>query len=100
MSRYIDADYILKDRDDVINVFIHADMETRIKRAIEEYGNSEKEVKSIIKKYDKKRSKHYETYTCRKWGDRQNYDVILNSQTLGVEGCVNLLMATYNEFNK
>ena len=94
------ADYILKDHENVINVFIHADMETRMKRAIEEYGHSEKEVKSVVKKYDKKRSNHYTTYTCRKWGERQNYDLMLNSKTLGIDGCVNLLMATYNEYIK
>lgn len=86
------ADYILRDRDDVLNVFIHADYDERYKRAIEEYGIEEKSVNSVIKKSDKARSKHYAFYCEKKWGNIDNYHLVLNSGKFGIDKSVDLIL--------
>ncbi len=87
------ADYILRDRDDVLNVFIHADFDERVKRAVEEYGIEEKHVNSVIKKSDKARSKHYAFYCEKKWGNIDNYHLILNSGKFGIDKAVDLILS-------
>lgn len=86
------ADYILRDRDDVLNVFIHSDYNQRAKRAVEEYGIEEKNVASVIKKSDKARAKHYSFYCEKKWGNLDNYDLILNSGKFGLEKSVEIIL--------
>ena len=86
------ADYILRDRDDVLNVFVHAELEDKKKTAVELYGIDPKKVESTINKSDKARAKHYAFYCERKWGQAQNYDLTLNSTRFGVKGCVEALM--------
>lgn len=85
------ADYVLRDRKDCLNVFIHADEEDKIDRAIHFYGMPEKEAASILKKTDKARYNHYKYYTDREWGMSDNYDVCLNSSMFGIEGCVKII---------
>lgn len=85
------ADYILKDRSDIINLFIYADKESRKKRAINEYGISPNKVDSYIHKTDKKRSTYYNHYTGEKWGNYLNYHMCLDSSILGVEGTVHMI---------
>ena len=87
------ADYILKDRDDVLNVFIHADYDTRVKRAIEEYGIKSSNVSSVIRKSDKARAKHYAFYCEKKWGQIENYHMVLDSGKFGVDKTVELIKA-------
>lgn len=91
------ADYILKDRNDVINVFIHAPNEIRKKRTIEEYGANPNKIESFLHKMDKKRSTYYNYYTEHRWGFSANYDLCLDSGTLGIDGCVNMIEAFINE---
>ncbi|MBU3804587.1 MAG: cytidylate kinase-like family protein [Candidatus Cellulosilyticum pullistercoris] len=85
------ADYILKDRSDIINLFIYADKESRKKRAINEYGISSNKVDSYLHKIDKKRSTYYNHYTGEKWGNYLNYHMCLDSSILGVEGTVHMI---------
>ena len=85
------ADYILKDRSDIINLFIYADKESRKKRAINEYGISPNKVDSYLHKIDKKRSTYYNHYTGEKWGNYLNYHMCLDSSILGVEGTVHMI---------
>lgn len=85
------ADYILKDECEVFSVFIHADMECRVKRCVEEYGLSAKRVEQQIRDKDRIRARHYEYYTDRAWGDRKNYHLCINSGLLGVDNSVQLL---------
>lgn len=91
------ADYILKDRNDVINVFIHASDAIRKKRTIEEYGADPRKIESFLHKKDKKRSTYYNYYTEHKWGFSANYDLCLDSGTLGIDGCVNMIEAFISE---
>ncbi len=86
------ADYILKDRKDCLNVFIHADKEYRADRIVRLYGESEKSPLSRLQEKDKRRSINYQHYTGRTWGHAENYDICLNSGTLGIENCVNIIV--------
>lgn len=86
------ADYILRERDDVLNVFIHADFEERAKRAVEQYGIEEKNASSVIKKSDKARAKHYAFYCEKKWGNIDNYHLVLNSGKFGIDRSVELIL--------
>ena len=84
------SDYILKsDNIPAIHVLIHADMPHRIKRVLERYGEIEEvSVKKRIQKKDKQRRTYYRYYTDQHWGDYENYDLALDSGTLGEKNCV------------
>lgn len=82
------ADYVLKDFDNVIKVFIWAPHNDCIKNIVDLYSLSEKEADKKIKKIDRHRSEYYHYYTCRDWDNARNYDICLNSSDLGFDGCV------------
>ena len=86
------ADYILKDREDVLNVFIHADKDFRAERIVRLYGNSEKTPAARLQEKDKRRRVNYQHYTGRTWGIAENYDVCLNSGIIGVERCAEIIV--------
>lgn len=81
----------LKDEKGVVKVFVRASEESRRKRAIEEYNIVEKEVAGVCKRFDKKRATYYGFNTGKKWDDYSNYDIVLDSTELGIEGCVKML---------
>lgn len=85
------ADYILKDRQDVLNVFIHGNQTEKCKRIVELYNKNEKEALALMKDTDKKRSINYAYYTEQKWGNSKNYALCLNSSILGYEKCIQLI---------
>lgn len=87
------ADYILKDRDDVFNVFIHAPIEYRADRIVRLYGENDKSPEQRLKEKDKRRRINYKHYTGQEWGVAQNYDMCLNSAAIGVDRCVKLIEA-------
>ncbi len=91
------ADYILKDRKDVLDVFIHADKEFRADRIVRLYGESEKSPMSRLAEKDKRRAINYEHYTGRNWGNAQNYDICLDSGSLGIDNCVDIIVQMYNK---
>ena len=91
------ADYILKDREDVLHVFIHADEESRADRIVRLYGESEKSPKARLNEKDKRRKINYQHYTGRTWGAAENYDVCFNSGVLGVEYCAQVIVDMVNE---
>ncbi len=86
------ADYALEDYNNVLSVFIHADMKQRIER-IKDRKNVKKDsdAKDIIVKTDKKRASYYNYYTSKKWGDAKSYDLTINSSVFGVDGTVDFL---------
>ena len=86
------ADYILKDRQDSLHVYIHADMDCRADRIVRLYGESEKSPEARLQEKDKRRRLNYQHYTGREWGQAQNYDICLNSGTLGIEECVKVIL--------
>ena len=87
------ADYILKDRDDVLNVFIHADLDFRADRIVRLYGESEKSPEARLQDKDKRRRINYQHYTGRTWGMSTNYDLCLSSSTLGLERCIDMIVS-------
>ena len=88
------ADYILKDRKDCLDVFIHADPEFRADRIVRLYGNSEKSPEARLLEKDKRRMINYQHYTGRTWGAAQNYDLCLNSGVLGIERCTEIIVSS------
>lgn len=87
------ADYALSEVPTCINTFIHADMDTRIKQIASQMGVSENKARDIIQKNDKQRASYYNYYTSKKWGDSRSYHLTLDSTQLGIEGCVDLILA-------
>ena len=86
------ADYILKDRDDVLNVFIHGDMLEKIKRITGLYNVKEKEAVKMMADTDKRRRTNYNFYTDQNWGKASNYTLCLNSSQLGYDRCEMIIM--------
>ena len=86
------ADYILSDRDDVLNVFIHGDMPEKIQRISRLYHVNEQEAVKLIADTDKRRMTNYNFYTGQKWGKASNYTLCLNSSQLGYGRCEAVIM--------
>ena len=74
-----------------INIFVYSTMKNKIERAVERYNLSEKEAEKEIKNIDKLRSNHYKHYTGKVWGDNENYDLCINSDTFGVEKAADMI---------
>jgi len=89
------ADYILRDRDDVLRVYIHADKDKRAERIVKVYGEREDAPLKRIADKDKRRTSYYESFTTNKWGDAENYHVALDSGELGIDTCVDVLAALF-----
>ncbi len=85
------ADFILKDRENVFRIFVYSSVDDKIKRATEIYGMDKAKAQKEIKRIDKVRANHYKYYTEREWGDNSNYDICINSDTLGVDKSAQLL---------
>lgn len=86
------ADYILRDRDDVLNVFIHGNMPEKIQRICKLHNISEEEAVKIINDTDKRRMANYNFYTEQKWGMAANYTLTLNSSQLGYDKCRDIII--------
>ena len=87
------ADYALTERDNVLNVFICANDECRIKRILSRHDEvkSEKEARDMMSKKDKQRQSYYNYYASAKWGHASTYDMTVNSSILGIDGTVKLI---------
>jgi cytidylate kinase len=85
------ADYILRDRDDCLNVFIHANDAYRAKRIVELYGVRDKSPQKRLEEKDAKRKVNYKYFTGRDWGKLENYHICLDSSALGSEACVKII---------
>ena len=89
------ADYILQDKADCMKVFIHADIAFRAERIVKVYGEREESPEQRIRDKDKRRAAYHRFYTDMKWGHAQNYDLTLNSGTLGIDRCVEIIKGIY-----
>ena len=89
------ADYILRDKADCLKVFIHADMAFRAERIVKVYGERAASPEQRLKDKDKRRAAYHRFYTNMKWGHAQNYDITLNSGTLGIDRCVGIIRELY-----
>jgi Na+-driven multidrug efflux pump/cytidylate kinase len=84
------ADYVLKDHEDLFRVFIYAPKEYRIKRIMEVYGDNYDAAKKHVRHSDEARASYYKKISGREWGDRENYDLIVNS-SIGLEESAELI---------
>ena len=91
------ADYILRGIPYATNVFIYAEEEDKIRRAVEEYGDDPAEVKKIMKEADKSRANYYSYHTGRKWGEHVNFNLSLDSGYLEIDDIVDLIITYSNK---
>ena len=89
------ADYILKDQADCLKVFIHASMDFRANRIAKVYGERDQSPEERIRDKDKRRAAYHRFYTNMKWGYAQNYHLTLDSDTLGIDQCVDIIARLY-----
>ena len=92
------ADYILHtsqefDNSDILNLFVYANPDDRVKRVIEAYKIPEKDAKKTITQVNKRRTNHYNTFTEWTWGAYEHYDMLVNSSFAGIEGTADLIVA-------
>lgn len=87
------ADYVLRDRTDVISVFIHADANIRAKHVAERNGITESEAFSLISKTDRRRANYYNFYTGKRWGETNQYDLCVDAGKIGLENAAKLIVA-------
>ena len=85
------ADYILRNREDCLNVFIHADKDYKAKRIVELYGVTDKSPEKRLNEKDGKRKVNYKYFTGREWGIPENYHICLNSSYFGTEACADII---------
>lgn len=89
------ADYILRDTADCLKVFIHADLDKRMERIVNLYGEGKDTPEKRVRDKDKRRSAYYQFYTDTEWGAAENYHITLNSGVLGLEKCVEIISSLY-----
>lgn len=89
------ADFILRERGDCLNVYIHASAAFRAERIVRLYGATEKSPEERLKEKDEKRRVNYRHYTGQEWGMSQNYHLCLDSGVLGIEECVGLIARVF-----
>ncbi len=86
------ADYILRDHDKLVKVFVQGEMPERVARIMARAGITEGEAKDRIAKKDKKRASYYNYYTGGKWGKPDNYNLIVSTSKIGVDGAAKLIV--------
>lgn len=82
------ADYVLKEYDNIVNIFVHAALSFRLDRAVNEYNDDKKIAADIILKNDKRRSNYYNYHVGEKWTNLMNYDLVIRSDLMGIEKAV------------
>lgn len=85
------ADYALENYDNVVSVFIRADLNDRIRRVAKHYDLPDNKAKDMIVKTDKKRASYYNYYTNKRWGDTDSYELCVSSSDLGIEGTAKMI---------
>ena len=93
------ADYALADFPNVVNVYLYADMQSRIARIARRHDVTDAKAKDLIQKTDKSRASYYNYYTNKKWGEATGYDLCLNTASLGIDGTIHMIreFAAYKE---
>ena len=86
------ADYALESYDNMVSVFIHADLDTRVNRIAGIYDIPASKARDRIVKTDKKRASYYNYYTNKKWGDASSYELCLDSSKLGIEATADAIV--------
>ena len=86
------ADYVLRDREGMLSVFITADKADRIARIMEKDGLTAREAEKYIDQGERRRTSYYNYYTFKEWGNSASYDLCLNSSRFGIDGCVDCII--------
>ena len=87
------ADYILKDFENCVHIFITASLPTRVRRAVSEYHLTEENPEKKVLKADKSRELYYNYHTGQKWGEASNYDIVINTDRTGLDNAVTIIEA-------
>ena len=85
------ANFVLEEKDS-LNIFVFSDINDRVSYAVKHYDIDEKQAKLMIEKSDRERKMHAMSFYSKEWGDKNNYDLLLNSGKLGIEKCVELIL--------
>lgn len=85
------ADYVLRDRENVVNLFVHAPMAARVERVCARDGLEPAAAEKKIRQTDKERIAYYNFFTSQKWGEAQHYDLTVNTASIGIPGVVKLV---------
>lgn len=86
------ADYVLREHPNKVNVFIHSDMASRLKRLVEHYGVAEEKAAETLQRADRQRASYYNYYASGKWGHVENYNLCVDTGSVGVEGAVDVIV--------
>lgn len=86
------ADYVLRERERVLSVFVTAPLEERVARLCSSCDKDEKECRNWIAATERRRSSYYNYYSFKTWGAAESYDLCLNSSKLGIEGCADVVL--------
>lgn len=86
------ADYILREHENCLNVFVHANKEDRIRRSVMKKDCEERKAADFVTKKDKQRANYYNFYSNKRWDDLQNYDITIDTSRFTVDEAVELLM--------
>ena len=88
------ADYVLRNEEKLLRIFVYGDLDHREKRVAERHPELKaSQIIDVINKTDKRRSSYYNFYTGNKWGKYDNYDIAINSSTLGIDGAADMICA-------
>lgn len=91
------ADYILRDREDVVNIFITASVDFRIKRSIEEDNIPQKKAAEVVLKKDRARANYYKYHSGERWDNLNNYDIVIRSDLIGIDNTIDVLIDYFNK---
>lgn len=86
------ADYILREHENCLNVFVHASKEERVRRSVAKKDCEERKASDFVTKKDKQRANYYNFYSNKRWHDLQNYDITIDTSRFTVDEAVELLM--------
>lgn len=86
------ADYVLRDKPNAVKLFIKADLQQRMERAVAIHSVSPDKAEDFVRRMDKERASYYNYYATATWGDVNNYDLCIDTGRLGIEGSVELIL--------
>ncbi|MDR1741547.1 MAG: cytidylate kinase-like family protein [Synergistaceae bacterium] len=87
------ASHVLRRRADCVRAFVYASEQDKLKRIVEDYGVPAKDAPALMAKMDKGRANYWEYYTDSQWGSVKNYDLCVNTSTIGIDGAVDVIAA-------
>lgn len=90
------ADYILREHNNLTNVYIWASDDFRVNRVMNKIGLTHTEAVDYVSRIDKRRRSYYDFYTSKAWGDVENYDLTINSEKIGIDNSAKIIAEYVN----